>query len=273
MISGRAEGAQESVFTPEHPLLAGRTGRGVTVAIIDSGVHPTHPHVGGLVGGIAVRDDGSHHGDVLDRLGHGTAVAAAIHERAPDAELYIVRVFNETLSTNLEALIAGIEWAIDQGVRLINLSLGTANPANAEPLAGVVERSRRSGSMIISARAHGSRTWFPGSLPHTIGAELAWEIPRSEVHLETSGADLIARASGYPRPIPGVPPARNLKGVSFAVANATGLVACMLEGRDSLTSAANLRRLLSEPNSTCTGASEAGRGLRAPAGTARHRRR
>jgi hypothetical protein len=41
------------------------------------------------------------------------------------------------------------------------------------------------------------------------------------------GADgaLILRASGYPRPIPGVPPERNLKGLSFAVANATGFLA------------------------------------------------
>jgi hypothetical protein len=37
------------------------------------------------------------------------------------------------------------------------------------------------------------------------------------------------RASGYPRPIPGVDPERNLKGLSFAVANATGLLALMLE--------------------------------------------
>jgi hypothetical protein len=38
------------------------------------------------------------------------------------------------------------------------------------------------------------------------------------------------RASGFPRPIPGVPPERNLKGLSFAVANATGLLAVALEG-------------------------------------------
>ena len=38
---------------------------------------------------------------------------------------------------------------------------------------------------------------------------------------------LIARASGYPRPIPGVAPERNLKGISFAVANTTGLL-CLL---------------------------------------------
>lgn len=36
---------------------------------------------------------------------------------------------------------------------------------------------------------------------------------------------MVARASGYPRPIPGVPPERNLKGISFAVANVTGVLA------------------------------------------------
>jgi hypothetical protein len=40
---------------------------------------------------------------------------------------------------------------------------------------------------------------------------------------------LLVRASGFPRPVPGLPPERNLKGLSFAVANATGLLALSLE--------------------------------------------
>ena len=45
------------------------------------------------------------------------------------------------------------------------------------------------------------------------------------------GGAIEIAASGFPRPIPGVAPADNLKGLSFAVANATGLVACAIEGR------------------------------------------
>jgi len=230
-MSTAAPHGAEVVIGADHPALTGRTGLGSSVGIIDSGVHPTHPHVGGLAGGIAIEDDGSLHGDVLDRLGHGTAVTAAIHEKAPRAELYIIRVFHGSLSTNIEALIQALDWAIDRGMRLVNLSLGTANPENAKPLAEAVARAAAAGVTIVSARADGSRIWFPGSLPGVVGVELDWDAPRDQVRIELSGANILARASGYPRPIPGVPPERNLKGVSFAVANTTGLLARFLEGR------------------------------------------
>jgi hypothetical protein len=55
---------------------------------------------------------------------------------------------------------------------------------------------------------------------------LDWACERYSVIVDAASRDVVRlRASGYPRPIPGVPPERNLKGVSFAVANATGLIA------------------------------------------------
>ena len=49
------------------------------------------------------------------------------------------------------------------------------------------------------------------------------------VQIDPDG-EVRVKASGFPRPIPGVPPERNLKGLSFAVANATGLLALTLQG-------------------------------------------
>ena len=54
------------------------TGQGVRIVIVDSGVHPSHPHVGGVAGGVSVSASGELGTDYLDRLGHGTAVTAAI---------------------------------------------------------------------------------------------------------------------------------------------------------------------------------------------------
>ena len=71
-------------------------GRGIRVAIIDSGVHAQHPHVGGVAGGVAIDPEGHISDDFVDRLGHGTAVAGAIREKAAAAELYAVRVFDRT---------------------------------------------------------------------------------------------------------------------------------------------------------------------------------
>ena len=57
------------------------------VAVIDSGVHAEHPHVGSVAGGVTIEPDGEAHADYLDRLGHGTAVTAAILDKAPDADI------------------------------------------------------------------------------------------------------------------------------------------------------------------------------------------
>ena len=69
------------------------TGKGIRVAVIDSGVHAAHPHVGGVAGGFSIREDGTLVDDCFDRLGHGTAVTAAIREKAPDADLIAIKVF------------------------------------------------------------------------------------------------------------------------------------------------------------------------------------
>jgi hypothetical protein len=58
-----------------------------------------------------------------------------------------------------------------------------------------------------------------------------WNLPRDVCELMTVDGSIAARASGYPRPIPGLAPERNLRGVSFAVANVTGLLALAHEAR------------------------------------------
>jgi subtilisin family serine protease len=211
---------------------AGRTGRGIRIAIIDSGIHATHPHVGGVRGGIHLTPDATDN-DIVDRLGHGTAVAAAIHEKAPDAELLVVRVFDRTLATSADVLARAIEWSSEQGARLINLSLGSPNPAHAERLAQAVQSATNRGAIVVAARDPDARVLLPGTLQGVVGVMVDWKADRDTLALVESGdgdTDAVLVASAYPRPIPGVPPERNLKGLSFAVANATGFLARWLEG-------------------------------------------
>lgn len=208
------------------------TGRGIRIAVVDSGVHASHPHVGGVAGGIGIDQSGAEHDDFLDRLGHGTAVAAAIREKAPDAELFAVKVFDRSLATSIAALVAAIDWAARSGMHLVNLSLGTAKAAHQAALGDAVERAASRGVIVVSARADDRApdvAWFPGSLPSVIGVDAGWEIARHQYRIvDRSGVATIV-ASGFPREIPGVPPERNLHGVSFAVANASGFAACALE--------------------------------------------
>lgn len=200
------------------------------IAVIDSGIHSGHPHVGPVGSGIHFRADGTTDDDWSDRLGHGTAVAAAIREKAPGAELIAVRVFERTLSTNAAVLARAIEWAAEQGSAFINLSLGTANEEHRTLLEDAVAYARRTRSTVVSAARHHEVEWLPGCLPGVVGVLLDWECPRDEIRQQSTGdGRRLFAASGYPRPIPGVPPERNLKGISFAVANVTGCLARDLE--------------------------------------------
>ena len=230
----------------EHPLISGRTGRGVRVAVIDSGVNPDHDHIGGVVGGVALADDLSEGDDYLDRLGHGTAVTAAIHEKAPGAEILAVRVFQNKLATRASVLVRAIEWAAEHGSRLINLSLGTTNAAHAQRLHGALSRAAELGSLVVSAGEEEDERWLPGSLgKDVVAAALDWECPRHALRLihDVAGSPVLS-ASGYPRPIPGVPVERNLWGLSFAVANVTGMLALALEAKPEVRTAEELHRLL-----------------------------
>lgn len=211
------------------------------IAVIDSGVHPTHPHIDAarLLPGLSVLADGtvlSDPAETLDKLGHGTAVTAAIQELAPEADVLPIRVFRDGLRASARALATGIRQALEAQCDLINLSLGTANPAHAEVFAMLAEEAAAQGALIVAAfEADGAPCW-PGCLPQVLGVGLDWDLPRGVPCLAADGAKVMA--SGYPRPIPGVEPRRNLYGVSFAVAQVTGWIAARgLASRDEVMAA------------------------------------
>ena len=85
--------------------------------------------------------------------------------------------------------------------------------------------------------------WLPGTLRGIVASRLDWDIPRDEYRVLEIGDRSVVSASGYPRDIPGVPRERNLKGLSFAVANTTGFAARALEAMPGATAAQILELL------------------------------
>jgi len=168
------------------------------IAIIDSGIHAGHPHVG--------------------------PVAGAIREKAPDAELYAVKVFDQRLSITIDTLLQALDWCRENAMDVINLSLGTNNQDHRAALEAAV----RGNGIVVSAAA-----MMPGSLPGVVAVDSDEACPRDRFRYREG----VFLASPFPRPIPGVPPERNLNGVSFAVANMTGFVARALDGADGLFAA------------------------------------
>ena len=206
-------------------------GDGVSIAVIDSGVNAEHPHVGMVAGGVRIDLVGEVSGDYVDRIGHGTAVFAAIQEKAPGAELYAVRVFEDRLRTSVRALVAAIDWAAERRVRVVNLSLGTVREEHAEMLEAGVGRLAAVGGVVVAAAEADGQRWWPGSLPSALGVVMDEDCPRGCVEVRGGvGRDVVVAAAPYPRPIPGVPLERNLNGISFAVANVTGMLGRVVGG-------------------------------------------
>ncbi len=222
------------------------TGRGVRVAIIDSGVNPAHPHVAGGAGGVYIHADGQSQ-NYLDYVGHGTAVAGAIREKAPDALLYAVKVFDQRLRTNAETIIRAIEWAIENEMQVVNLSLGTTNQAHRERFEQVVARAAERNVVLVAAREMNGQESLPGCLPSALRVGLDWDCPRDAYRCVIEDSRATFFASGYPRPIPGAPQERNLNGVSFAVANMTGFATRAKQAHPDV-SLRELERILIEAN-------------------------
>jgi subtilisin family serine protease len=147
----------------------GATGRGVRVAVIDSGVQADHPALEGCVdvpGGMAVstddagqtRDQPGPHGD---SFGHGTACAGIIHSLAPDARLTSVKVLGMGASGKAAAFLRGLGWAIEQGFDVINLSLGTTRREWALPFYELCDEAYFRGSLVVTAANNVAAPSFP----------------------------------------------------------------------------------------------------------------
>lgn len=196
----------------------------VRIAVIDSGVQPAHPHIdaGRLLPGFAIRGDDLYSELYsYDALGHGTAVTAAIQNLSPYSKVLPVRVFHDSLRTTARALVRAIDAAVGAEVDIINLSLGTVNATHQQVFTDAVQRAKAAGVLIVAAREVDGTPCYPGSLDGVIGVSPDWDLPRDRWEAREGGF----YASGHPRSIPGVPQRRNLHGVSFAVANMTGLIA------------------------------------------------
>ncbi|MDG4839877.1 S8 family serine peptidase [Micromonospora sp. WMMD967] len=162
---------------------AGYTGKGTTVAVLDTGADFTHPD---LVGRVADRADfTAEGGDAVDHNGHGTHVAstiagtgAAAHGQrrgvAPDAKLLIGKVLDDHGYGDDSGIIAAMEWAAPRA-DVINMSLGGSDADDGnDPLSLAVDGlSKSTGTLfVIAAGNNGAQISSPGSAASalTVGA-------------------------------------------------------------------------------------------------------
>lgn len=216
-------------------------GRGVRVAIVDTGVDGAHPWVGGrLVESHFVEDNGTGlprvlPGPALDVCGHGTAAAAQVRLLAPMAEIVSVRVLSEDRSGTSEALVAALSWLTTQEVNLVNLSLSTMRLGLAFRIGQAVDALHARNIACVCAQGyHKTGHDYPTSFASTIGvtyeelpAAGLFFRPHSLVEFAASGVDIDAAWLGGAT--------RRVTGSSYAAPLVSALCARLLQLRPSLT--------------------------------------
>ncbi|WP_010362558.1 S8 family peptidase [Pseudoalteromonas citrea] len=241
------------------------TGKGITIAIIDTGVDYNHPDLGGCLGSSCKVRGGydfvNQDTDPMDDSDHGTHVAGIISANgklrgvAPDSSLIAYKVCDENGACPDHLVIEAIEAAIDPDgdpntddkVDIINLSLGSPFGAPDSPLSTAVNAASEAGILVVAAAGN------EGSKTYTIGAPANAEqaITVAASYKTASIADFSSRGyileNGHAKPevtAPGVninsTVANNqyqqLSGTSMAAPMVAGTAALLLSNNDTLSS-------------------------------------
>jgi len=135
----------------------GTDGSGVRVALIDSGVEESHPALGGRLAASMVVELAGDEATILedpaaiDVAGHGTACAGIVHSIAPGAELISVRILGANSRAKGTAFAAALEWVIEQGIGVVNLSLSSRSDALYGVFHDLADRAYFANTLLVCA--------------------------------------------------------------------------------------------------------------------------
>ncbi|HCC48168.1 MAG TPA: peptidase S8 [Elusimicrobia bacterium] len=222
-------------------------GQGVKVAVIDTGIDYTHPD-------LAANYKGGYNAIIttatpLDDQGHGTHVSgtiAAVRDLkgvvgvAPGVDLYGVKVLDKRGSGQYSWIVAGIEWAINNGMHVINMSLGGGS--GTEAMKQVMIKAHEAGIAIVCAAGNDSGPVnFPAKYPQAIAISASDSADRI-ASFSSRGAEIVIIAPGV-----NVYSTRKgggyttMSGTSMACPHAAGLAALAVgagaEGAEAVRSA------------------------------------
>lgn len=181
-------------------------GTGVKVAVLDTGIDLDHPDLR-IAGNVSMLPDFP---TADDDNGHGTLVAGIIGALdndvgvvgiAPEAEIYAVKVLNCYGSGSLSAILAGIEWAVDNQMQVINMSIGSPQDWSVSVIEAL-NNAYNAGIVIVAGAGNGGNVdgtgdniWAPGRYEPVIAVGATDEVNK-RYSLSCTGATLELMAPG-----------------------------------------------------------------------------
>lgn len=152
-------------------------GEGIKVGVIDTGINYNHEDLkDNYAGGKNYIEPDNPAADPLDDQGHGTHVAgtiAAVYNSkgvvgiAPKASLYAVKVMDKNGAGMPSDIVRGIEWAIKNGMNVLNMSIGS--PAPSEPMHKAIKKAVANNITVVCASGNeATDVSYPAAFPETI---------------------------------------------------------------------------------------------------------
>ncbi|MEU1393615.1 MULTISPECIES: S8 family serine peptidase [unclassified Nonomuraea] len=138
----------------------GMTGKGVTVAVLDSGYDPDHPDLKGVV---THERNFSNEPDIRDNVGHGTHVASIVAGNnaqyrgvAPDTNLAVAKIGGR-FGAQDSSILAGMEWAATEvKAKVVNMSLGSPDVPELDPVEQALNTlSQQTGTLFVVSAGNG----------------------------------------------------------------------------------------------------------------------
>ena len=241
-------------------------GKGVKVAVVDTGIDTEHPDLKVAGGFSAIQQEeedddpwwwpfdkkaSASGGSYKDDQGHGTHVAGTIAGLdngdgvvgvSPDVTLYAVKVLNSQGSGTFADIISGLEWCVDNGMEVANFSLGASQGTQA--LQDALAAATKSGLVVIAAADNsGGSVGYPGAYPEAIavaasdseGKVASFSSRGPEVDVIAPGVKVLSTymGGGY----------KELNGTSMATPHVTGLAALAIAAHGT-HDPAQIRKLL-----------------------------
>jgi len=211
------------------------TGKGVKVAIMDSGIDFHHPDLGSSIKqGYNVIDPSTLPND---DYGHGTVVAGIIAAKnntigvigvAPDAEIYPVKVLDKYGEGDISDIARGIDWCLDNEIQIINMSFAIED--DKPLLKSSIKKATDAGIIVVASASNsfGGNVGFPASYEKVISVtsvdekmRLGKNPPRGKIDFCAPGVNILSTAmdGSY----------EQLSGNSLATPYITGCIALLLQ--------------------------------------------
>lgn len=207
----------------------------IKIAVLDSGIDEMHPD---LIGQIKKKYNAIDQKDqIKDEFGHGTAVAGIIAAKHngigikginPDAEIYAVKVSDDKGVSEIDSLVKGIEWCIQEKVHLINISLGLSS--HSDKLERVINEAINSGIVIVASAGNNYMTWtdYPAKYQNVISVNAVTnEYIVDETYAGYGKIDFVAPGKDIVSTVPGNR-YKIVAGTSIATAFVTGITSLMM---------------------------------------------